>query len=38
MCKKGYGVVGFLVDLFLTSITGGLWLLFILLRYVRRRA
>jgi len=34
---KHYGLGKFLVDLFLTSITGGLWLLFILLRYLKRR-
>jgi cell shape-determining protein MreD len=38
MSKSGYGIVGFLIDLLLTSLTGGLWLLFILLRYLRKRA
>jgi hypothetical protein len=36
MKKGGYGVVKFMVDLFLISVTGGLWLLWILLRYLRR--
>lgn len=34
---KKYGVLNFLFDLFMTSITGGLWLLWIILRYLRRK-
>lgn len=34
---KRYGFWNFIVDLFLISITGGLWLLWILLRYLRRK-
>lgn len=34
--NRGYGLGRFLIDLFLTSITGGLWLLFLLIRYIRR--
>ena len=37
MSKGGYGLGSFLIDLFLTSITGGLWLLWIVLRYLRRK-
>lgn len=33
---KGYGLGSFLIDLFLTSITGGLWLLFLLIRFIKR--
>lgn len=34
---KRYGLGRFIVDIILTIVTGGLWLLFILLRYIRRR-
>lgn len=34
---KRYGLGKFILDLFLTCVTGGLWLLFILLRYIRRK-
>jgi hypothetical protein len=36
MCEKHYGLGSFLFDLFMISITGGLWLLWIVLRYMRR--
>ena len=36
MMKK-YGVLNFLFDLFMISITGGLWLLWITLRYLRMK-
>lgn len=34
--KKSYGFWHFLGDLFLIHITGGLWLLYLLLRHLRR--
>lgn len=37
MSKKKYGIFNFLVDLFLTSITGGLWLLYLLFRFLKNR-
>ena len=36
MSKGRYGVLNFLFDLFMTSITGGLWLLWLLLKYIKR--
>jgi hypothetical protein len=38
MSKGGYGLGRFIIDLFLISMTGGLWLLWILLRYLRRNS
>jgi hypothetical protein len=37
MKVKGYGLIGFIIDVALTMLTGGLWLLWILLRYLRRK-
>jgi len=36
MSKGSYGLGSFLFDLFMTWITGGIWLLWILFRYMRR--
>ena len=36
MCKRHYGVLSFIFDLFMITITGGLWLLWILLKYLKR--
>jgi len=33
--KKGYGVGSLLVDVVLTLITGGLWLIVILIKFLR---
>lgn len=33
--KKKYGLGGFLLDCFLTVITGGLWLVYLLIKYLR---
>ena len=38
MSKGKYGLGRFLIDLFLTSMTGGLWLVWIVLKYFRRIA
>jgi len=35
MSKGKYGLGDFIIDLILTSITGGLWLLWILFRFLR---
>ena len=35
MEKKKYGVFNFLLDLFLTAITGGLWLVWLLFKLIR---
>lgn len=35
--KKKYGILSFIFDLVMISLTGGLWLLWIVLRYLRRR-
>jgi hypothetical protein len=37
MSKGHYGIMSFIFDLIMISITGGLWLLWILLRYMRRK-
>jgi hypothetical protein len=34
---KPYGVLGFLGDVFMTILTGGLWLIWIFVREMRRR-
>ena len=35
--KKPYGLGRFLLDLFLIAITGGLWLIWIFVREMRKR-
>lgn len=35
MEKKKYGLLRFLLDLFLTAITGGLWLVYLLFKLMR---
>lgn len=35
MKEKKYGVIDFLIDLLLTSITGGLWLVYLLFKFIR---
>lgn len=35
MEKKKYGLFRFLLDLFLTAITGGLWLVYLVLKWIR---
>lgn len=35
--RKPYGCLGFLGDVFMTIITGGLWLIWIFIREMRRR-
>ena len=35
---KKYGVFNFLFDLFMVAITGGVWFLWILLRFLRRNS
>lgn len=36
MSNGKYGVLNFLFDLFMISITGGIWLLWIVFKYMRR--
>lgn len=36
--KKKYGFFNFLLDLVLTGLTGGLWLIWILFRFLRRNS
>lgn len=36
--KKKRGTGGLILDLFLTLITGGLWLIWILIRYLRNNS
>lgn len=36
--KKKRGTVGLLLDVFLTFFTGGLWLIWILIRYLRNNS
>ena len=36
--KKNYGILNFLLDLVLTGLTGGLWLIWILFRFLRRNS
>lgn len=36
MEKKKYGIGRFLLDLFLTAITGGLWLVYLLFKLIRQ--
>jgi hypothetical protein len=35
--KKPYGCMHFLFDIFMTGITGGLWLIWIFVREMRKR-
>ncbi len=35
--RNGYGCFSFLVDVVLTVITGGLWLIYIFVREMRKR-
>lgn len=35
MSRGGYGLGGFLLDLFLIFITGGLWLIYMIFRFLR---
>ena len=35
--KRKYGILAFLFDLFMFFITGGLWLIWIFVREMRRR-
>lgn len=35
--RKPYGCFSFLLDIFLTFLTGGLWLIWIFVREMRRR-
>lgn len=37
MARNGYGCFSFLFDILLTLITGGLWLIWIFVREMRRR-
>lgn len=37
MRRKKYGCFGFLGDVIMTTITGGLWLIWIFVREMRRR-
>lgn len=37
MNKKKRGTIGLLIDLFLVIITGGLWLIWLLIKYIRNR-
>jgi hypothetical protein len=36
-CRKKYGLMAFLFDLFMCFITGGLWLIWIFVREMRNR-
>jgi len=36
--KRRYGLLHFLFDLFMSVITGGLWLLYLLFRYMYLRS
>jgi hypothetical protein len=37
MARNGYGLLNFGLDIFLVVITGGLWLIWIFVREMRRR-
>ena len=37
MSRQKYGIVNFAIDALLTVITGGLWLIWIFVREMRRR-
>jgi hypothetical protein len=37
VCRRRYGCLNFLVDVFMTGITGGLWLIWIFVREMRNR-
>ena len=37
MSRQKYGIVNFAIDALLTMITGGLWLIWIFVREMRRR-
>lgn len=37
MNNKKRGIMGLLLDLFLVSITGGTWLIWLLIKYIRNR-
>lgn len=34
--NNGYGIVGFAVDLVLTCLTGGLWLIYLIFKALRK--
>jgi len=36
--KKKYGLLHFLFDVFMVGITGGLWLLWILFKFLRKNS
>lgn len=36
-CRRRYGFLNFLGDIFMTTITGGLWLIWIFVREMRNR-
>ena len=36
--RRRYGILHFLFDLFMISITGGLWLLWILFKFLRNNS
>ena len=36
--KKKYGILNFLLDLVLTGLTGGLWLIWIVFRFLRKNS
>lgn len=36
MRNKKYGLGSFIIDLLLGSITGGLWWIYLLIRYIKR--
>lgn len=36
--KKKYGILNFLIDLVLTGLTGGLWFIWIVFRFLRRNS
>lgn len=36
--KKKYGILNFLLDLVLTGLTGGLWIIWIVFRFLRRNS
>lgn len=36
-CRRRYGLLNFLFDIFMIAITGGLWLIWIFVREMRNR-
>lgn len=32
---KGYGLMRFMIDLFLINVTGGIWLVWMLFKFIR---